>query len=82
MYGGRTKRMTVTPDFSPWLGLGNKSTLVKVKNRSRFWLTVNTHVVSPVTMNLFCIKPGHDRSLTSTEYCECLNIILKSVRIL
>lgn len=61
-----------------WLGSDNKKTLVKVRERSRFWLNVNKHFASEVTVNVFSMKPDHDLSLTSTRFCECLNITIQS----
>ncbi len=40
-----------------WSGLGNKSTLVKVRERSWFQLNVNKHIVPRHCVLFFCIKP-------------------------
>lgn len=40
------------------LPVGNKSTMVKVRERSWSWL--NKNVVTQVTADFLCIKPDHD----------------------
>ena len=45
------------PESCVWLGLGNKSTSVKVSERSWFHLNVNRYVVLRVIAHLYCIKP-------------------------
>lgn len=50
------------PESCLWLGLENN--LVRVRERSWFELNVNEHVVSQVTVDLFCIKPENNISLT------------------
>lgn len=64
-----TRDQSSHQSFCLWLGLGlgNKSIMVKVGERSWFWLNVNKQVVSEVTVNFLCIKPDHTLSLTFTK---------------
>ena len=64
------------PSGSLWFGWGNKSSLVKERERLWFWLNVMKHVVSQVTAGLFCIK---SLNLFVTLCYQCPNITLKKI---
>ena len=70
------------PSFHPesrvWLGLGNKSTLVKVSERSWFRLNVNKYVVLQVIADFFCI-PRRQSFPNLTKCRQCQKIIIKSL---
>lgn len=53
-----------TPELCVWLGLGNESTLVMIRERSWFFLKVNKLIVCEATVIFISIKPDHNRSLT------------------
>lgn len=56
--------------------LGNNSTKIK-ENCGFGWMLVNTCIVLQVTADFSVLNQDHDRFVTKTKSCECLNVTMK-----
>lgn len=73
----QTSDPCLRPEFCVRLGLGNKSTLVRFRERSCFALSFNTDVYEVIS-GFYSIESAHNLTLTSTQLrVDSLNPTIK-----